>query len=76
MRRAMLIAIFGLLCAGVAHADVTTEDKSQVKFAGVLGRMTSLLAVAGRATRLSAPWWSRSTGWRSAPIRHRDRLPS
>jgi hypothetical protein len=49
MRRVMLIAVFGVLCGGVVHADVTTEDKSQVKFAGVLGRMMNLFG--GRATR-------------------------
>ena len=49
MRRMMMIAVFGVLCAGVVHADVSTEDKTQVKFAGVLGRMMNLFG--GRATR-------------------------
>jgi hypothetical protein len=42
MRRMMVIVIFGALCGGVAHADVSTEEKSQVKFAGMLGRMMNL----------------------------------
>ncbi len=49
MRQAMMIAVLGVLCAGVVHADVTAEDKSQVKFAGMLGRMMNLFG--GRATR-------------------------
>jgi len=49
MRRVIVFAMFGVLCAGVVHADVTTEDKSQVKFAGILGRMVNLFG--GRATR-------------------------
>ena len=49
MRRAIVVAMFGVLCAGVVHADVTTEDKTQVKFAGMLGRMMNLFG--GRATR-------------------------
>lgn len=50
MRRVIAVAVFGVMCAaGVVHADVTVEDKSQVKFAGMLGRMVNLFG--GRGAR-------------------------
>jgi len=49
MRRVIAVAVFGVLCAGVVHADVSTEEKSQVRFAGMLGRITNLFG--GRAAR-------------------------
>lgn len=50
MRRVMAVVVFGVMCAaGVVRADVTVEDKSQVKFAGMLGRMVNLFG--GRGAR-------------------------
>jgi hypothetical protein len=49
MRRFMAVAVFGILCAGVVHADVSMEEKTQAKFAGVLGRMVNLFG--GRGAR-------------------------
>jgi hypothetical protein len=45
----LAVAVISVLCAGVVRADVSTEQKSQVKFGGMLGRMTSLFG--GRAAR-------------------------
>jgi hypothetical protein len=45
----MVIVMFGVLCGAVVHADVSTEEKTQVKFAGMLGRMMNLFG--GRGTR-------------------------
>lgn len=49
MRKLMAVAIAGAMCAGVAHAEVRVEEKSQVKFAGALGRVMNLFG--GRAAR-------------------------
>jgi hypothetical protein len=40
---------FALACASGLHADVTTQEKSQVKFAGALGRIMNLFG--GRGAR-------------------------
>jgi hypothetical protein len=49
MRRLLGVVLFGVLCAGVVHAEVSTEEKSQVKFGGALGRVMNFFG--GRATR-------------------------
>jgi hypothetical protein len=49
MRRVLMVAVFGVICGGVLHADVSSQEKSQVKFAGALGRMMNLFG--GRAAR-------------------------
>ena len=49
MRQIVAIAVCAVLGAGVVRADVTMEDKSQVKFAGTLGRMVNLFG--GRGAR-------------------------
>jgi hypothetical protein len=42
-------AVFAVACASALHADVSTQEKSQVKFAGALGRVMNLFG--GRGTR-------------------------
>jgi len=49
MKRALLGVLCGLVWAGSAYADVRTEEKSQVKFEGMLGRMAGIFG--GRAVR-------------------------
>lgn len=49
MRRTAALFIVATLVAGVASADVRTEEKSQVKFEGGLGRMMSIFG--GKAAR-------------------------
>jgi hypothetical protein len=49
MRRILLLVLSGVLLGGVVHADVRTDEKSQVKFEGVLGRMMGIFG--GRAAR-------------------------
>ena len=49
MHRIIALTIVGALSAGVASADVHTEEKSQVTFEGALGRMMNLFG--GKATR-------------------------
>src|SRR5687768_563207 len=39
MHRFMLAAVLGVMCSGVVHADVRADEKTQVKFEGMLGRM-------------------------------------
>jgi hypothetical protein len=46
--KALSIAVL-ILSAGLLHADVKTEEKSQVKFPGMLGRMMNLFG--GKAMR-------------------------
>src|SRR4051812_29574699 len=47
MKRALLAVLCGLVCAASAYADVRTEEKSQVTFEGMLGRMAGIFG--GRA---------------------------
>ena len=49
MKRTLLAVLCGLVWAGPAYADVRTEEKSQVKFEGMLGRMAGIFG--GRAAR-------------------------
>jgi hypothetical protein len=49
MRRIIAVTVAGVLSVGVAHADVKTEERAQVKFAGALGRMMNMFG--GRAAR-------------------------
>jgi hypothetical protein len=49
MRQVITVAVVCLLSFGVAHADVRTQEKTQVSFAGALGRMMNLFG--GRAAR-------------------------
>jgi len=50
MKRALLaVVVVGLVWAGSAYADVRTEEKSQVTFEGMLGRMAGIFG--GRAAR-------------------------
>jgi hypothetical protein len=49
MSRVAIALILGLLSAGVAQADVRTDEKTQVKFEGMLGRMLNLFG--GRGAR-------------------------
>ena len=49
MSRVAIALILGLLSAGVAQADVRTDEKAQVKFEGMLGRMLNLFG--GRGAR-------------------------
>jgi hypothetical protein len=49
MRRLFVVTLVGLLCSGVVHADVRADEKSVVKFEGMLGRMAGLFG--GRAAR-------------------------
>lgn len=49
MRRLLIAAVCGLVCSGVVYADVRTEEKAQVKFEGMLGRMMGMFG--GRAAR-------------------------
>ena len=49
MRKVVLVTLFGLVCSGVVYADVRADEKSVVKFEGMLGRMVGLFG--GRAAR-------------------------
>jgi hypothetical protein len=49
MKRALLAVLCGLVCAASAYADVRTEEKSQVKFEGMLGRVAGIFG--GRGVR-------------------------
>ena len=49
MRHLITLTLAGLLCGSIAHADVRSEEKSQVKFEGGLGRMLNLFG--GKAAR-------------------------
>ena len=49
MSRLVIAIVAGLLSTGIAYAEVTAEEKSQVRFEGVLGRMLNLFG--GRAAR-------------------------
>jgi hypothetical protein len=49
MHRIVIAAVLGMVCANVANADVRTDDKTQVKLEGMLGRMANLFG--GRAAR-------------------------
>lgn len=49
MSRVAGAIILGLLCTGVAHADVRAEEKTQVTFEGMLGRMLNMFG--GRGAR-------------------------
>jgi hypothetical protein len=49
MYRIAFALVAGLLSTGIAHADVRAEEKSQVRFEGMLGRMLNLFG--GRAAR-------------------------
>ncbi len=49
MHRMAIAALIGLLCAGGAYADVRTQEKTQVKFEGALGRVLNFFG--GRAAR-------------------------
>jgi hypothetical protein len=49
MHRVVLMMVFGLVCTGVARADVRADEKSIVKFEGMLGRMVGLFG--GKAAK-------------------------
>ena len=49
MHRIAIVVALGLMHVGVANADVRTEEKTQIKFEGMLGRMVNLFG--GRAAR-------------------------
>jgi hypothetical protein len=49
MSRIAIAIVLGVLSAGVAHADVRADEKTQVKFEGMLGRMLNFFG--GRAAR-------------------------
>jgi hypothetical protein len=49
MRQIALFTMVGMLSAGIASADVRTEEKSQFKFAGALGRVVNIFG--GKAAR-------------------------
>src|ERR1043166_756441 len=50
MRRMLTtLTVAGVLCAGAAYADVRSDEKTQMKFEGQLGRMLNLFG--GRAMR-------------------------
>jgi len=49
MRKFAVVTLFGLMCSGVVYADVRADEKSVVKFEGMLGRMVGLFG--GRAAR-------------------------
>src|SRR5688572_25606492 len=49
MQRAAIAVLVGLVWGGVAQADVRTDEKTQVKLEGMLGRMAGLFG--GRAAR-------------------------
>jgi hypothetical protein len=49
MQRVVIAVVLGFVCAGTASADVRTDEKTQVKFEGMLGRMVNLFG--GRAAR-------------------------
>jgi hypothetical protein len=49
MRTAFVAVAIAAVCAGAVRADVSTQEKTQVKFAGALGRVMNLFG--GRATR-------------------------
>ena len=47
MHRIVIAVVLGMMCASVASADVRTDEKTQVRFEGMLGRMVNLFG--GRA---------------------------
>jgi hypothetical protein len=49
MKRLLLTAVCGLVLSGSVFADVRTEEKAQVKFEGMLGRMVGIFG--GRGAR-------------------------
>jgi hypothetical protein len=49
MYRIVIAVVLGMTCASVASADVRTDEKTQVKFEGLLGRMANLFG--GRAAK-------------------------
>src|SRR5689334_22246349 len=49
MHRIVTLTVAGLLCAATAFADVRSDQKTQVKFEGGLGRVVNLFG--GRAAR-------------------------
>jgi hypothetical protein len=49
MRRVLVTVLCGVVCSGVLYADVRTEEKTQVKFEGMLGRIMGIFG--GRAAR-------------------------
>ena len=49
MHRIAIAVILVQMCAGVANADVRTDEKTQIKFEGMLGRMVNLFG--GRAAK-------------------------
>ena len=49
MHRALIAVALAVVCAGVANADVRSDEKTQVKFDGMLGRMANLFG--GRAAK-------------------------
>ena len=49
MHRIAIVVVLGLMCAGVANADVRTDEKTQVEFEGLLGRMANLFG--GRSAK-------------------------
>jgi hypothetical protein len=49
MNRFVLAAVLAVMCSGVAYADVRADEKTQVKFEGMLGRMLNMFG--GKATR-------------------------
>jgi hypothetical protein len=49
MKRLLFAAILGVVCSAVALADVRTDEKTQVKFEGAMGRVLNLFG--GKASR-------------------------
>jgi hypothetical protein len=49
MHRIVIAVVLGMMCASVASADVRTDEKTQVRFEGMLGRMVNLFG--GRAAK-------------------------
>jgi hypothetical protein len=48
-RFVLAAAVLGVMCSGVVHADVRADEKTQVKFEGMLGRMLNVFG--GKTTR-------------------------
>ena len=49
MRRIVMLTLAGVLTAGIVQADIRTEERTQMRFEGGLGRMLNLFG--GRSTR-------------------------
>jgi hypothetical protein len=49
MRRIVMVTLAGVLTAGLVHADIRTEERTQMRFEGGLGRLLNLFG--GRSTR-------------------------